>query len=53
MRNLVYYTVASWIVWFAAQALGASLGWTIFTSLVVPPFLLLALAMYRNRGMGP
>ncbi|MFC2010292.1 hypothetical protein ACFLVU_05680 [Chloroflexota bacterium] len=40
-RDLIFYTVASSIIALIAQLAGASLGVTLFLSLLIPPLILL------------
>ena len=50
-KNLLFYFVSSTIIAAIAQALGADFGMVMFTSLVGPPVILLALAIIRyNTG---
>ena len=43
MKILVYYSIASTVIWYAAQALGAGFGLSMFAALIGPPALKLAL----------
>ncbi|MBF8267861.1 MAG: hypothetical protein HW388_1369 [Dehalococcoidia bacterium] len=46
-KNLLFYMVASTVIAFVGQALGASIGVVLVASLVGPPAILLALALMR------
>jgi len=47
MKELLFYSVAGTIIGFIAQALGASIGVVLLTSLVIPPLILLILRIMR------
>ncbi len=47
LKVIVFYTVASTVVWVVVSALGAGIGWSLFLSLTVPPALLVAWALWR------
>lgn len=47
-RDLIFYTVASAIIALVAQLLGASLGVVLFSSLLIPPVILLAYRIYNR-----
>ena len=49
-KNLLFYAVAGTIVGVVAQALGASLGVVLFSSLIVPPALILGFIILRHNG---
>ncbi|MDA0988073.1 MAG: hypothetical protein O2783_02840 [Chloroflexi bacterium] len=49
-KNLVFYTIASIIVSVVAQALGASMGVVLMSSLLIPPVLLLSVLLLRYNG---
>ncbi len=50
MKKIIFYSVASTIIWYATQALGAGFGISVFASLMGPPALLMAFIIYRmNR----
>ncbi|MBI4199351.1 MAG: hypothetical protein HY535_02605 [Chloroflexi bacterium] len=49
-KNAVFYLVASTITGVVAQALGADIGVVLFASLLVPPVILLAIALIRYWG---
>lgn len=46
-KKLVFYTVAGTIIGVVATALGAGMGVTLLASLVIPPIILIALALTR------
>ncbi len=46
-KILIFYSVASTVVWLVASALGAGMGWSMFLGFTVPPALLLAWALWR------
>ncbi len=43
MKNLVFYSIASTVIGYAAQALGVGFGFSVFGALTVPPAIKLAL----------
>ena len=47
MKELIFYTIASTLIAIIAQALHASLTVTIFTSLLIPPAILLVIRVIR------
>jgi hypothetical protein len=47
MKNLLFYTVASTVIALIAQAAHASLAVTLFTSLLIPPVILLIFRILR------
>ncbi|MBI4311731.1 MAG: hypothetical protein HY681_08105 [Chloroflexi bacterium] len=49
MRNAIFYLIASTIVVGVANRLGASWGQALLLSLVIPPLLLIALAIARYK----
>ena len=49
-KNLVFYAVAGTIVAVVTQALGASIGVVLFSSLVIPPALILSVLILRYNG---
>ena len=50
MKKIVFYSVASSVIWYATQALGTGFRLSVFTSLTGPPALLMAFIIYRmNR----
>ena len=49
-KNLVFYAVAGTIVAVVVQALGASMGIVLFSSLVIPPALILGVLLLRYNG---
>ena len=48
MKKIVFYSVASTIIWYAGQALGAGFGVSVLASLMGPP----ALLMSRDLAAG-
>ena len=50
-KNLVFYAVAGTIVAVVAQALGASIGVVLLSSLVIPPALILGVLILRYNGL--
>jgi hypothetical protein len=48
MKDLVFYTVASTVIALIAQLMHASLAVTIFTSLLIPPVILLIIRIIRH-----
>ena len=48
-RHLFFYTVAGSAIAYVVEALGADIGVIIFAALVIPPAMLIALALYRRR----
>jgi hypothetical protein len=51
LKNLVFYTVVGTIVALIAQAVGLSWGVTLLLSLLVPPIILLVIAILRYRNL--
>jgi hypothetical protein len=51
LKNIVFYVIAGSVIAFIAQAAGANLLITLFLSLLVPPILLLIIAVLHYRGM--
>ena len=49
-KNLVFYAVAGTIVAVVAQALGASMGLVFFSSMIIPPALILGFLILRFNG---
>ena len=50
MKKIVFYSVASGVIWYATQALGAGFSVSVFASVMGPPALLMAFIIYRmNR----
>ncbi len=49
-KNLLFYIVASTIFALVTQALGADIIVVLFSSLIGPPVILLALALIRYNG---
>ena len=49
-KNLLFYAIAGTIVGVAAQALGASMGVVLFSSLLIPPMLILGFIILRHNG---
>ena len=47
MKKIVFYSVASGVIWYAMQALGAGFGVSVFASLMAPPALLMVFIIYR------
>lgn len=47
MKVLLFYSVAGTIIGFIAQAFGAGIGVILFTSLVIPPLILLIIRIMR------
>lgn len=47
MKKIVFYTVASTIIWYVTQALGAGFGVSVFASLMGPSALLMVFIIYR------
>jgi hypothetical protein len=50
LKSLVFYTIAGTIIALIAQAAGADLLVTLVLSLVIPPVILLVIAILRYRG---
>ena len=51
MKNLVFYSIASTVIWYAAQALGVGFGLSVFAALIGPPAIKLALIAHSmNRS---
>ena len=48
-KDWIFYSVAATIIGVIAQQAGASLGTIFMVSLIVPPVLLFAYRIYRNR----
>ena len=49
-KNLLFYTVASTVAGGVAQLLGANLVVVLMTSLIVPPMILLGIAVARYNN---
>jgi hypothetical protein len=49
MRNFIFYAIAGSVFWYISQSLGAGLGVSMFASLILPPLLLVAFMIYKNR----
>ena len=49
-KNLVFYFVSSTIIAIVAQALGADVTIVLLTSMLVPPAILLAIAILHYSG---
>jgi hypothetical protein len=47
MKDLVFYTIASSVIALIAQLAGASLPVILFTSLLIPPIILLVIRIIR------
>lgn len=47
MRDLIFYTVAGTIIGFIAQFIWNNFAVTLFTSLLIPPAILLAIRIIR------
>ena len=47
MKELIFYTVAGSVIGLIAQLAGASLAVVLFTSLLIPPVILLILRIIR------
>ena len=47
MKDLVFYSIAGGVIALIAQALGANLTVTLFTSLLIPPLLLIIIRLMR------
>jgi hypothetical protein len=47
MKDLVFYTIASSVIALIAQLAGASLPVILFTSLLIPPIILLIIRIIR------
>ena len=47
MKDLVFYTIASSVIALIAQLAGASLPVILFTSLLIPPIILLVIRLIR------
>jgi hypothetical protein len=47
MKDLVFYTIASSVIALIAQLAGASLPVILFTSLLIPPIILLIIRLIR------
>ena len=48
LKNLMFYTVAGTLIGLVLQAVGASLGVVLFSSLIGPPVLLLTVRLIRR-----
>ena len=49
-KNLIFYAIAGTIIGVVAQALGASMGVVLISSLLIPPVLLLTVLLLRYNG---
>jgi len=47
MKDLIFYTIASSVIALIAQLAGASLPVILFTSLLIPPIILLIIRLIR------
>jgi hypothetical protein len=47
LKDFLFYSVAATLIALLAQAAGASLGVILFSSLLIPPLLLLVIRMVR------
>ena len=47
MKDLIFYTIASSVIALIAQLAGASLPVILFTSLLIPPIILLVIRLIR------
>lgn len=47
MKILIFYSIASTVVWLVASVLGAGIGWSMFLAFTVPPALLMVWALRR------
>ena len=47
MKDLVFYTIASSVIALIAQLAGASLPVILFTSLLIPPIILIVIRIIR------
>ena len=47
-KDLIFYTIASTVIALIAKVAGAGLPTILMTSLIIPPFLLIAYRIYRG-----
>jgi hypothetical protein len=51
LKSMVFYTIAGTVIALIAQAVGVNWMITLFLSLLIPPIILLAIAILRYKGM--